>query len=52
MKLVWDVNKYAIHLERDKKHILIRDEHGNSLRISKNDKNSLIVNMEGSFKSK
>jgi len=51
MKSVWEINKYPIQVEKDKKHILIHDEQGNKIKISKKDKNSLVLDLVGSFKS-
>ena len=46
-----DINGFPIHLELYNSEIIIKDECGNSMNISKKNRLSLIVNLKGSFVS-
>jgi hypothetical protein len=48
---IWKVNGYKIHIERYDSEIIIKDEDGNVLNISKKDSLSILLNLKGSFKS-
>jgi hypothetical protein len=50
-KQILKVNKYPIHLENNDSLILIKDNYGNSMRISKNENQSIVLNLAGNFKS-
>lgn len=47
----WKINSYPLHIELYDSEIIIKDECGNSMNISKQDRLSLIVNLKGSFVS-
>ena len=48
---IWKVDGFPIHLEYYDTEILVKDENGNSMRISKKDKFSIILDLNGNFKS-
>ena len=48
---IWDVNGYPIHIEYYDSWIVIKDENGNSMRITKKEPLKLILNLVGSFKT-
>ena len=48
---IWKVNGYKIHIERYDSELIIKDENGNSLKISKKDPLSILLDLNGSFKS-
>lgn len=48
---VWDVDGFTLHLEFYKSKIIIKDEEGNILKISKKEPLSMILNLIGNFKS-
>ena len=48
---IWEIDGFAIHLEHYDSEIIIKDENGNSMRISKKDKLSIILDLKGSFKT-
>ena len=48
---VWDVAGFTLHLEFYKSKIIIKDEEGNILKISKKEPLSMILNLIGNFKS-
>jgi len=47
----WKINNFLIHLELYDSEIIIKDECGNSMNISKQNRGSLILDLNGSFKS-
>jgi len=47
----WKINGFPIHLEHYDSMIIFKDENGNSMKISKYDRLSVILNLNGSFKS-
>ncbi len=47
----WEIDGFPIHLEFYDSEIIIKDECGNSMNISKQNRLSLIVNLKGSFVS-
>jgi hypothetical protein len=46
-----EINGFPIHIELDDSNIIIKDESGNSMIISKKDRGSIILDLNGSFKS-
>ena len=50
-KQIWEINGFPIHVELYDSKINIKDENGNSMRISKKNHISVILNLNGSFKS-
>ena len=48
---IWEINGYPINLEHYHSEVIIKDENGNSMRISKNNQLSIILDLNGSFKS-
>jgi len=47
----WEINGFPIHLEYYDSEIIVKDENGNSMRISKKNRLSIVLNLNGSFKS-
>ena len=50
-KKIWEINGFPIHLELYDSEIIVKDENGNSMRISKKNQLSIILNVNGIFKS-
>ena len=48
---IWEINGFPIHLEHYDSEVIIKDENGNSMKISKKNKLSIILNLIGSFES-
>jgi hypothetical protein len=48
----WEINGFPMDIEFYDSEIIIKDEYGNSIRISKKNRLSIILNLNGSFKSK
>lgn len=48
---IWDVNGFSINLEYYDSWIVMKDENGNSMRITKKEPLKLILNLVGSFKT-
>ena len=49
---ILEINGFLIHLELYNSEIIVKDENGNSMKITKNNNLSIILNLNGSFKSK
>ena len=47
----WKINGFPIHLEHYDSEVIIKDENGNRIRISKENQLCIILNLNGSFKS-
>jgi len=47
---IWKINGFQIHIERYDSKLIIKDEYGNSLKISKKDPLFILLNLEGNFK--
>jgi hypothetical protein len=47
----WEINGFPIHLKYNNSEVIIKDEYGNSMRISKKNQLSIILNLNGIFKS-
>ena len=50
-KHVFKINNFKIYFEQDNTHILIKDEYGNNITISKKNKQSILLNLVGTFSS-
>jgi hypothetical protein len=48
----WEINGFSIQIGFYDSEIIIKDEFGNIMNISKKNRLSLILNLKGSFKSK
>ena len=48
---IWEINGFPIHLELYDSEIIVKDENGNSMKISKKNQLSIILNVNGIFKS-
>lgn len=48
---IWEINSFPIHLELYDSEIIIKDEYGNRMNISKQNQISLILDLKGSFVS-
>jgi len=46
---IWMINNFPIHVELYDSEIIVKDENGNSMRISKKDPLSVILNLNGNF---
>ena len=49
---IWKISDYPIHIEYYDSELIIKDENGNVMRISKKEPLSMIINLIGNFKSK
>ena len=49
---IWRVNGFPIHIKLYDSEIIITDEDGNKLKITKTNPMSIILNLIGSFKTK
>ena len=47
----WKINDFLIYLEYYDSEIIVKDENGNSMSISKKNHLSIILNLNGNFKS-
>ncbi len=47
----WEINGYLIHLEHYDSEIIVKDENGNRIKISKKEPLSIILDLIGSFKT-
>jgi len=47
----WEINGFPIHLEYYDSEIIVKDGNGNKMKILKKDSLSIILNLNGSFKS-
>jgi len=47
----WDINGYTINLELYDSMIIIQDENGNKIKVSKKEPLKLILDLVGSFKT-
>jgi hypothetical protein len=48
---IWKINGFQIHIERYDSKFIIKDEYGNSIKISKKDPLFILLNLEGNFKT-
>ena len=48
---IWTINDFPIHVEYNDSEIIISDEEGNTIKVSKKDKISIILDLIGSFKT-
>jgi len=48
---IWKVNGYSIHVELYDSELIVKDENGNRMMITKKEPLSIFLNLEGSFKS-
>lgn len=48
---IWNINGFPIHLEYYDSELIVKDENGNILRLSKKDDLSIILDLIGSFKT-
>jgi len=48
---IWKINDFEIHIERYDSELIIKDEYGNIMKISKKDPLFILLDLEGSFKS-
>ena len=48
---IWDVNGFPIHVEIYDSELIVKDEDGNIMRISKKNRLSIILKVNGIFKS-
>jgi hypothetical protein len=46
---IWVINGFTIHLEQYGSVIIIKDEYGNSMNISKKNQLSVILNLKGNY---
>jgi len=51
-KKILDMNGFPLHLEIYDSRIVIKDEHGNSMRIEKKSPQSIVLVLKGIFSSK
>ena len=51
-KKIIEVNGYPMHLEIYDSEIIIKDENDNSMRITKKNQQSIVLNLNGIFSSK
>jgi len=51
-KKIFEINGFPIHLEISDSEIIINDEYGNSMRITKKSQLSIVLNLSGFFSSK
>ena len=47
----WDINRYSISLEFYDSMIIIQDENGNKIKVSKKEPLSIVLDLVGSFKT-
>ena len=48
---IWDVKGFPIHIEFYDSEIIVKDENGNLMRISKREQLSMILDVIGIFKT-
>jgi hypothetical protein len=48
--MIWKVNGFQFYIEPFESELIIKDEYGNSIKISKKDPLFVLLNLEGSFK--
>jgi len=51
-KKILDMNGFPLHLEIYDSEIIVKDDHLNVMRITKRNKNSIVLNLSGFFSSK
>ena len=51
-KKTLEINGFPIHLELYDSEIIIKDENGNNMRISKKKRQSIVLNLNGIFSSR
>lgn len=49
-KKIWEINGFRIHIEFYDSKIVLKDEYGNILNISKKNRLPLILNLKGNYK--
>ena len=50
-KKIWEINGFPIHLEQYGSIIIVKDENGNSMRITKQSPLSIVLHLNGIFNS-
>ena len=48
---IWTINDFPIHVEYNDSEIIIRDENGNKIKISKKEPLKIILDLVGNFKT-
>ena len=51
-KKILEINGFPIHLKTSESEIIIKDEEGNGMRITKKSRQSIVLNLNGIFSSK
>jgi hypothetical protein len=48
---IWKVNNYSLNIEHYDSEIIVKDENGNNVKISKKNKLYMLLDVNGNFKS-